>query len=78
MPLVTKQNITYTVAPYGFIATIPKGVEVIPATNLPEKEKFWVEPWDGMSESEESWFRNYGFLLNENDIEYVEDEAEVE
>ncbi len=44
-------------------ANIPAGTLVIPATNLPEKGKYWAEDWPGMNETEESWGRNYGFLL---------------
>jgi hypothetical protein len=49
---------------------IPAGTEVIPATNLPgtSKIKFWACAWDGMTEAEESWLRNYGFGLSNEDM----------
>lgn len=68
--LVTKSDIEYSVAPYGVIAVIPEGTEVLPATNLPldQEKKYWVKNWRGMSEKEESWAANYGFLLSREEI----------
>jgi len=68
----TAREIDYRVAPYGHIATIPKGTPVAEATNLPpEKKRYWCEPWEGMTEQEESWERNYGFLIEEDEVEEV-------
>ena len=61
---VTADDIEYRAAPYGHIATIPKGTPVTPATNLPEPNTFWVEPWDGISDKAEGWIRNYGFQVS--------------
>lgn len=64
--IVTKNDIEYKVAGSLFKTTIPAGTKCIPATNLPDyelHEKYWAEPWEGMSEEEQSWHRNYGFLL---------------
>jgi hypothetical protein len=49
---------------------IPKGTPVIPASNLPAEdgERFWAEPWTGMSDREASWQRNYGFLLDTDEV----------
>jgi hypothetical protein len=55
-------------APYGHIATIPAGMPVIPATNLPEANRYWAEPWDNMTPAQESWERNYGFLLSQEEV----------
>lgn len=66
--LVTTNWIDYQAAPYGKIAHIPAGVAVIPATNLPEKGKFWVSIWHGMTEQAESWQRNYGFLVDASQV----------
>jgi hypothetical protein len=69
MATVTKLEITYK-SPTGRY-TIPKGTECKPATNLPDKALYWVEPWEGMSEGDESWIRNYGFLVTADEVEEV-------
>jgi len=69
---VVKKDIKYQAAPYGYITTIPKGVAVHPATNLPEGG-YWAEEWDGMDEKARSWFDNYGFHLLESDVEEFDD-----
>lgn len=59
----TKQAIEYR-KPWGVGSfTIPKGVKVNPASNLPNSCGYWAESWDGMTEEEESHQRNYGFLV---------------
>jgi hypothetical protein len=61
-----KKDIQYHSTPYGFIATIPKGTSLIPATNLPnhkEEKLFWAKEWQNMSDKEKSWMNNYGFLI---------------
>lgn len=63
----TRETIEYHAAPYGKVATIPAGTPVIPADNLPDGG-WWAEPWEGMSEAEESWERNYGFLLDDSEV----------
>lgn len=65
----TKENIVYREIPFGFIVTIPKGTSVIPATNLPYKDKFWVKSWLEMDQKALDWFNNYGFLVSNNDVE---------
>jgi hypothetical protein len=64
----TKTDIHYAV-PFGFSATIPKGTPVIPANNLPMTGRYWAEPWPNMTEQEESWNRNYGFLIETDEVE---------
>src|SRR5512147_1058118 len=64
---VTKAWIDYQSAPYGKIAYIPAGIPVEPATNLPEGG-YWVQPWQGMNEQAESWQRNYGFHVTEEQV----------
>ena len=64
---VTKAWIDYQSAPYGKIAHIPAGIPVEPATNLPQGG-YWVQPWKGMSEQAESWQRNYGFHVTEEQV----------
>jgi hypothetical protein len=70
---LTNKSIRYCAAPYGLIAEIPQATECIPATNLPldknGNQQFWAQPWDGMVQQEESWHRNYGFLLSFEDVE---------
>ena len=66
---VTKEVIEYSTEPYGFVVVIPKGTKVVPATNLPGEGKYWAEPWEGMSDYAESWQRNYGFLIQEDEID---------
>ena len=71
---VTSRDIEYRSAPYGIVGRIPAGTAVIPSTNLPFPDSlnsFWVEPWDGMSETEESWCRMYGYLVPIEDTERV-------
>lgn len=68
--LVTKRPIEYRSAvPYGTICTIPQGTSVIPAVFSQGRDMFWAEPWEGMDEQTESWFRNFGFLINSDDVE---------
>lgn len=71
--LVTNRTIEYKAAPHGHIATIPEGTPVIPATNLPsdEGQRYWAEPWEDMSEDAEGWQRNYGFLIDDEDVEVL-------
>lgn len=73
--LVTNRTIEYKArAPFlCTIAVIPEGTPVIPATNLPsdEGQRYWAEPWEGMSEDAEGWQRNYGFLIDDEDVEVL-------
>ena len=65
----TKYKIPYASFPYGTIATIPAGMSVRPATNLPEGG-YWVdEEWDGMTDEQQSWMRNYGFHVTDEEVE---------
>ena len=68
MSKVTSREIDYKAAPYGHVATIPAGTPVQPADNLPEGG-YWAEDWEGMTDGEESWGRNYGFLLSDDEVE---------
>ena len=63
----TRYTIDYPMLPTGMI-TIPKGTPVVAATNLPEDGYWWAQQWDNMSDTAESWQRNYGFLLNDNEV----------
>jgi len=63
----TKYNVFYAAYPYGEIAVIPAGTKVLPADNLPSGG-YWSCAWDGMSPEAESWHRNYGFLLNPEEV----------
>lgn len=71
--LVTKHVIDYKSAPYGHITIIPAGTPVVSASNLPAKGLYWAEPWNGMNEQEQSWQRNYGFLVNAEDVCEIDD-----
>jgi len=65
----TKYKIPYASFPYGTIATIPAGISVTPAIDLPEGG-YWVdEEWDGMTDEQQSWMRNYGFLVTDEEVE---------
>ncbi len=66
----TKKPIIYKCAPYGEIATIPAGVRVRPAHNLPatDSPQYWAQGWRGMSPKARSWRRNYGFILTASDV----------
>jgi len=64
----TNRNIEYKSAPYGFIANIPKGTNVVPANNLPGPVRYWAEAWKGMTEFQMSWADNYGFLIDGEDV----------
>ena len=64
----TTKPIIYKAMPYGYIATIPAGVKVIPAANLP-RGGYWVdEPWQGMTEKAISWLNGYGFHIERDDL----------
>lgn len=64
---VTKELIEYR--SLNFSTVIPKGTKCVPATNLQDKTKFWAGKWEGMSEFDISWMRNYGFLLNSDEVD---------
>ena len=68
--LVVKEDIEYKAAPYGYIATIPAGTPVVPADNLPDGG-YWVSDWNDMDDKAESWMRNYGFHVGEEEVAYV-------
>jgi len=73
---VTSKKIDYHSAPYGFIATIPKGTEATVATNLPPikgKTQYWAKDWKEMTAKAKSWKEGYGFLLEHDEIEMVEE-----
>ena len=68
---ITREEIEYKAAPYGFIATIPKGTKCIPASNQPAEDgvQFFVEHPEDMiySGSVLDWSA-YGFLLREDEV----------
>ena len=67
----TRNDISYRAAPYlKQIARIPKGTVCTPARNLPDgaTAEFWIQSWIGMSEEAKSWERNYGFLVDAEDV----------
>lgn len=64
----TSRDIQYNIGNWNRI-TIPAGTKVIPATNLPGDDKHWCEPWEGMSESAQSWMESYGFLVYDEEVE---------
>ena len=65
----TKYKIPYAAFPYRTIATIPAGTPVVPATNLPEGG-YWVdEEWARMTAEPQSWMRNYGCLVTDEEVE---------
>lgn len=65
----TKKEIDYCPMPYGHVAMIPKGTPVTHAYTLPDDNLYWAESWENMTEIEKSWERNYGFLIEESDVE---------
>lgn len=76
--LVTKHVIDYQAAPYGHIATILAGTPVTVASNLPTRPvQYWVHRWEGMTPQAEAWARNYGFLVNAEDVCEIEDKGEL-
>lgn len=62
----TKTEIRYCVAPYGHVATVPVGAELVPANNLPQGG-FWVLEWHGISETEAAWVRGYGIHISKEE-----------
>jgi hypothetical protein len=71
--IAVKKDVEYRSTGYrGHLGkfVIPAGTPAIPATNLPGTGLYWAEPWEGMSEEAESWQRNYGFLLTENEVSH--------
>jgi hypothetical protein len=68
---VTKEEIDYQVMPYGHIATIPKGVKVEPAYNLPDDRLYWANDWESMSDREVAWGACEGFLIDEEQTEVI-------
>jgi len=57
---------------YAGKVVIPKGTRVDRATNLPTtdtgRERYWARGWRGMKEREKSWARNYGYLIESEDV----------
>jgi hypothetical protein len=70
--MITVKPIDYQAAPCGRIAIIPAGTKVREATNLRRddgKKQYWAEAWEGMDERAGCWLRNYGFLLDQDDVD---------
>lgn len=69
----TNKPIDYAAAGSLFSCTIPQGTPVTEATNLPPdadgNTQYWAEDWPGMTPEEESWGRNYGFVISKEDVE---------
>ena len=64
----TTNEIVYKAMPYGYIATIPAGVRLTPASNLPEGG-YWVdEAWEGITEQALGWLTGYGFHIRQSDL----------
>ena len=73
MKIVTASEIEYRGA-FGYEShTIPAGTLCIPADNLPAglTPKYWVCDWEGMSDAAESYGRNYGFLVEGDEVEEI-------
>lgn len=69
--LKTTKLIEYHAAPIGYIATIPAGTKLDPASNLPAEPgnaKYWARAWPRMTNQAKSWRQNYGFLVGEKDL----------
>lgn len=67
---ILPEAVEYKSACHVTVATIPAGTKCRLATNLPAEDglRYWALPWEGMTERERSWHRNYGFLLTVEDI----------
>ena len=77
MPKRTKAEIEYRGTPCGRLFVIPAHTPVIPADNLPGKS-YWAEPWhSNLDEETESWLRNYGFNIHEDEVEDAPEDAEL-
>jgi len=67
-----KKTIRYVTLPYGTVGIIPAGTTAVLATNLPacttDHPLYWAEPWLEMSDSEKSWARDYGYLLDASEV----------
>ena len=63
----TKSAIEYRSAPYYYTTTIPAGTPVTPASNLPQGG-WWVGLWEGISDQDAAWQRNYGFLVTDEEV----------
>ena len=72
MRIVTNGEIEYRPAGTLHRFIIPAGTPCIDADNLPYRDgdrKYWACDWEGMTDEEASWGRNYGFLLHSLDVE---------
>ena len=71
MRIVTTEEIEYHPAGTLERFTIPAGTACIAADHLPVglTPQYWACEWEGMTEAEASWERNYGFLLDSSDVE---------
>lgn len=73
--LVTSKKIDFYAKPYyRYVATVPKGAEVHPATNMPKKNgkcQYWVEKWPNMSLKAISFHNTYGFLIEHDEVEEI-------
>jgi hypothetical protein len=63
--------------PCGRTYVIPAHTPVIEATNLPQGG-YWAEPWHSQFDVEtDSWMRNYGFHLTDDEVEDAPEDADV-
>lgn len=61
----TSKDIVY-IDDYNKKTIIPKGTNLIKATNLPQGG-WWACDWPGMTDLQKSWSRNYGFHISEKE-----------
>jgi hypothetical protein len=71
MKIVTREEIEYSPAGTLHHFVIPAGTLCVVADNLPGDGQYWACEWAGMDLLAESWQRNYGFLLDESDVESI-------
>lgn len=69
--LVTKDPIQVRWGWGMHVALVPKGTPVLEATNLPDPDVYWVQPWAGMTMGEISWVHCYGILISSSEIEEI-------
>ena len=65
----TKKRIDYQMAGTLGRWVVPKGTKVEPATNLPDKDKFWVVPDERMPKKTRELAKGMGILLEKDEVE---------
>jgi hypothetical protein len=66
---LTKKRIDYQMAGMLGRWVVPKGTKVEPATNLPDKNKFWVVPDERMPKKTRELAKGMGILLEKDEVE---------